>query len=204
MFDWLNQTLSLAGLSTSPLEVLGFLTGALCVYLNTQQNVLGWLFGIINAVLYALVFWQVKLYADMGLQGYFLVTSIYGWYMWLHGGANRQELPVTTTPRRLYGLFVGLFVAATVLWGYLLNRYTDASLSYMDSALTAASLIGQYMMARKYLENWLVWIAADVCYVGMYVYKDLHLTALLYGIFLVLAALGYVQWRRSLFVSPLR
>ncbi|HEV7347483.1 nicotinamide riboside transporter PnuC [Telluribacter sp.] len=198
MFDWLNQTLSLAGLATTPLEILGFLTGAVCVYLNTQQNVLGWFFGIINAVLYAAVFWQVRLYADMGLQGYYFFTSIYGWWMWLYGGKNRQELPVTLTPRRLYGVFAAVFIAATVLWGYLLNRYTDASLSYMDSALTAASLIGQWMMARKYLENWLVWIAADVCYVGMYFYKDLHLTAVLYAVFLALAAMGYLQWRRAL------
>ena len=198
MLDWLNQTLSLAGLTTTPLEILGFLTGAICVYLNTQQNVLGWLFGIINAVLYAVVFWQVRLYADMGLQGYYFVTSIYGWWMWLYGGENRQELPVTPTPKALYGIFTALFVAATLLWGYLLNRYTDASLSYMDSALTAASLIGQWMMARKYLENWLVWIVADACYVGMYAYKGLHLTALLYAVFLALALMGYIQWRRAM------
>ncbi|WP_247237632.1 nicotinamide riboside transporter PnuC [Telluribacter sp. SYSU D00476] len=198
MLDWLNQTLSLAGLTTTPLEIFGFVTGAICVYLNTQQNVLGWLFGIINAVLYAAVFWQVRLYADMGLQGYYFVTSIYGWWMWLYGGENRQELPVTPTPRTLYGIFSALFVAATLLWGFLLNRYTDASLSYLDSALTAASLIGQWMMARKYLENWLVWIVADACYVGMYAYKGLHLTALLYVVFLALALMGYIQWRRAI------
>ncbi len=99
-------------------------------------------------------------------------------------GKNQQALPVSRTPARFYLLFVGLFVMATVAWGFLLNRYTDASLSYIDSALTAASLLGQWMMARKYLENWLVWIVADTCYIGMYLYKDLHLTAILYAVFL--------------------
>lgn len=197
MIEWLNQSLSLGGFATTPLEILGFLTGAVCVYLNTQQNVWGWFFGIINAILYALVFLQVRLYADMGLQGYYFVTSIYGWYMWLHGGKDHQALPVSHTPRHLYPLFLGIFILATGLWGYLLNRYTDASLSYVDSALTAASLLGQWMMARKYLENWLVWIVADACYVGLYIYKDLHLTALLYAVFLGLAVLGYLQWQRA-------
>ena len=82
MTDWLNQPVSLAGLPTTILEILGFITGAICVYLNTRQNVLGWFFGIINAVLYGVVFWQVRLYADMGLQGYYFLTSIYGWWMW--------------------------------------------------------------------------------------------------------------------------
>lgn len=198
MIEWLNYTLTLGGFATTPLEILGFVTGAICVYLNTQQNVWGWFLGIINAVLYAFVFLQAKLYADMGLQGYYFVTSIYGWWMWLYGGKNHKALPVGRTPVRLYVLFLGIFVIATGLWGFLLNRYTDASLSYVDSALTAASLLGQYMMARKYLENWLVWIVADTCYVAMYLYKDLQLTALLYAVFLGLALMGYIQWRRAL------
>jgi nicotinamide mononucleotide transporter len=198
MIEWLNLSLRMGYLATTPLEILGFITGAICVYLNTQQNVWGWFFGIINAVLYAFVFLEAKLYADMGLQGYYFITSIYGWWMWLYGGKNHESLPVSHMPVRLYGVFLGLFVAATALWGFLLNRYTDASLSYADSALTAASLLGQYMMARKYLENWLVWIAADLCYVGLYVFKNLHLTALLYAVFMGLAIMGYVQWRRAL------
>ena len=197
MLDWLNQSWNIAVFITTPLEILGFITGAICVYLNTQQNVWGWFFGIVNAVLYTFVFLDARLYADMSLQGYYFFTSIYGWWMWLYGGKNHQALPVSRTPAKLYGLFIGLFVVATASWGFLLNRYTDASLSYLDSALTAASLLGQWMMARKYLENWLVWIVADVCYVGMYLYKELHLTALLYAIFLGLAVVGYLQWRKS-------
>lgn len=198
MIDWLNQSISLWGIGTTPLEVLGFLTGAICVYLNTRQNVLGWFFGIINAVLYAAVFWQVRLYADMGLQGYYFLTSIYGWWMWKFGGKSHDGVRVTQTPVKLYPLFVFIFIAATLSWGFLLGKFTNGTLTYADSALTIASLIAQWMMARKYLENWIIWIVADVCYVAMYFYKDLHLTAILYFVFLVLAVMGYIQWKRDL------
>ncbi|WP_044199622.1 nicotinamide riboside transporter PnuC [Dyadobacter tibetensis] len=198
LIDWLNQSITFLQFTTSPLEILGFVTGAICVYLNTRQNVLGWFFGIVNALLYALVFWQVQLYADMGLQGYYFLTSIYGWYMWTYGGKSHEGVRVSRTPIRLYGLFGMLFLAFTLLWGYLLETFTDASLSYVDSGLTISSLIAQWMMARKYLENWLLWIAADACYMAMYWYKGLQLTALLYLVFLVLAVMGYLNWRKDL------
>ncbi|TDE13830.1 nicotinamide riboside transporter PnuC [Dyadobacter psychrotolerans] len=203
MIDWLNQTIAFLGISTSPLEILGFLTGAICVYLNTKQNVLGWFFGIINAVLYAAVFWQVQLYADMGLQGYYFFTSIYGWWMWMYGGKSHDGVRVSQTPVRFYAVFAIIFVVVTLCWGFLLGRFTDASLTYADSALTIASLIAQWMMARKYLENWIIWIVADACYVGMYFYKDLHLTAILYFVFLVLAVMGYTQWKRDIVESKM-
>ena len=198
MIDWLNQSITFAGITTTVLEILGFLTGAVCVYLNTRQNVLGWFFGIINAVLYVVVFWQVKLYADMSLQGYYFFTSIYGWWMWLYGGKSHDGISVSNTPSKLYGIFVVIFIGGTLLWGFLLGRFTNASLTYVDSALTIASLIAQWMMVRKYIQNWIVWIVADACYTVMYFYKNLHLTAILYAVFLALAVMGYVQWKRDL------
>ncbi|MCE7067549.1 nicotinamide riboside transporter PnuC [Dyadobacter sp. CY326] len=198
MSDWLNQTITLAGIATNWLEILGFITGAIYVYFNTRQNAWGWLFGIINAALYAVVFWQVRLYADTGLQGYYFVTSIYGWWMWKFGGKNHDGISVTRTPARLYTIFELIFIVGTVSWGFLLGKFTNASLTYADSALTIGSLIGQYMLARKYLENWILWIIADACYVVMYFYKNLHLTAILYAVFLALAVIGYVQWRRDM------
>ncbi len=190
--------MSLARILTTPLEILGFITGAICVYLNTRQNVFGWFFGIVNAVLYFAVFWQARLYADMGLQGYYFFTSMYGWWMWLYGGKSHDGVQLSEMPVRFYAIFGLIFVLTTLFWGFLLGRFTDASFSYMDSALTIASLIAQWMMARKYLENWLIWIVADALYVGMYFYKDLHLTAILYAVFLVLAVMGYMQWRKDL------
>ncbi len=196
--EWLGEAVFILGIGTTILEILGFVTGAICVYLNTRQNVIGWLFGIINACLYGLVFYKARLYADTALQGYYFVTSLYGWWMWLYGGSGRAELAVSQTPGRLYPVFAVIFLTATLGWGYGLQRFTDASLSYLDAALTMASLIGQWMMARKYLQNWLIWIVADVCYVAMFYYKELYLTAVLYLVFTVLAISGYLQWKRSM------
>lgn len=197
MIDWLNKMISLGIFVTTPLEILGFVTGAIYVYLNTRQNVISWFFGIVNALLYAAVFWQVRLYADTGLQGYYFFTSIYGWWMWKFGGANHEELKVSLTPKKLYPVFAAIFVVGSILWGFLLAKFTNASFTYLDSALTIASLIGQWMLARKYLENWIIWILADACYVVLYFYKALNLTAFLYFVFLILAMIGYVRWRRD-------
>jgi nicotinamide mononucleotide transporter len=152
----------------------------------------------VNVVLYAIVFYEAKLYADMGLQVVYAVLSVYGWYEWLHGGENRTELHVTRTGPRLGTLLALIAVAGSVLLGMLLHRATDAALPFMDSALSSTSLVAQWMMTKKKLENWLVWSAVDVLYVGMFIYKGLYLTSALYAVFLALAVRGYIEWRRSM------
>ena len=151
-----------------------------------------------NVVLYAVVFYEAKLYADMGLQVVYAALSVYGWYEWLHGGENRTGLHVTRTGPRLGALLALIAVAGSVLLGTLLHRATDASLPFMDSALSSTSLVAQWMMTRKKLENWLVWSALDVLYVGMFIYKGLYVTSALYAVFLALAVRGYGEWRRSM------
>ena len=154
-----------------------------------------------NVVLYAIVLYEAKLYADMGLQVVYAALSVYGWYVWLHGGENRTGLHVTRTGPRLGVLLALISVAGSVLLGTLLHRATDASLPFMDSALSSTSLVAQWMMTRKKLENWLVWSAVDVLYVGMFIYKELYVTSALYAVFLALAVRGYGEWRRSMTVA---
>ena len=182
----------------SPLEIFAALVGAVSVYLSVRENVWSWPTAIVNVLLYVVVFFREKLYADMGLQVVYAVISAYGWYHWLHGGAGRGELRVSRTPLRERLVLPVLVVAGAVGLGTLFARATDASLPYLDSSLTATSLAAQWMMTRKYLENWIVWIAVDVVYVPMFIYKRLYPTAALYAVFLVLAAMGWIQWRRSL------
>ena len=186
------------GTGLSPLEIAAALFGAWSVWLSVRQNILSWPTAIVNVVLYAVVFYEAKLYADMGLQVVYAVLSVYGWYEWLYGGEGRTALHVSRTSRKHAVLLAGLGVAAAALLGSLLHRTTDAALPYMDSALTTASLIAQWMMTRKLLENWLVWISVDVLYVGMFVYKGLCVTAVLYAVFLGLATKGWIDWRRSM------
>ena len=182
----------------SPLEIFAAAVGAWSVWLSVRQNVLSWPTAIVNVVLYTLVFYQAKLYADMGLQVIYAVLSIYGWYQWLYGGEGHSVLRVSRTPRSIAIRLALIAVAGAMLLGSLLHRTTDAALPYMDSALTSTSLVAQWMMTKKLLENWAVWIAVDVLYVGMFIYKGLFVTAALYAVFLVLAVRGWIDWRNSI------
>jgi len=184
-------------------EVLAVITGIISVYLSTRENIWSWPTALVNVALYFVVFYEAKLYADMGLQAVYFALSLYGWYEWLYGGENRTELHVSRTPRAL-GLRLAIIgVVCAVVLGTLLARLTDAALPYIDSATTSTSLVAQWMMTRKILENWAVWVAVDVVYIAMFIFKRLYLTAGLYAVFLVLAVMGYVQWKRSLVARSL-
>ena len=180
------------------LELFGAILGALSVYLSVRQNIWSWPTAIINVTVYAVVFYHAKLYADAGLQVVYAVLSIYGWYEWLHGGEHRTALRVTRTSPRLGAVLTGIALVGSAALGTLLSRTTDAALPFMDSFLSSTSLVAQWMMTRKKLENWLVWIGVDVLYVGVFIYRHLYITAALYAVFLALAVRGYVDWRRSM------
>ena len=179
------------------LEILAVVFGIISVYLSTREHIWSWPTAIVNVSLYFVVFYEAKLYADMGLQVVYLGLSIYGWYEWLYGGENRTELHVSRVSRSLAVrlALIALVTAATL--GTILARLTDAALPYLDSATTSTSLVAQWMMTRKIVESWAVWVAVDVVYVGMFLYKSLYLTAGLYAVFLVLAVMGYRQWKQS-------
>jgi nicotinamide mononucleotide transporter len=179
------------------LEWTAAVAGAVSVYLGTRQNIWSWPTAIVNVALYTIVFGRTGLYADAGLQVVYLVLSVYGWYAWLHGGRNRTALRVSHASLRVW--LVTMSIAAVFWW--LLADFIAAqpgvSLPHLDAALATVSLVAQWMMTRKLLENWLLWIAVDLVYVPMYVYKHLPVTAALYTVFLALAVLGYRDWRRS-------
>jgi len=181
----------------NPYEAGGVLFGILSVWLTTRENVWCWPTGLVTVGLYIVVFGQAKLYAGMGLQVVYVALCLYGWYEWLHGGPGQGALRVSRTPRSAgVALAAGGTVLAAVL-GAALRGQTDAALPYLDSTLTSFSLVAQWMQTRKWLETWVVWIAVDVVYVGMYVYKQLHPTAVLYTVFLALAVMGRRAWIRS-------
>ena len=182
----------------NPIEATAVAFGIASVFLSARQNVWSWPLGIVNVALYVIIFRDAKLYADMGLQVVYIVLAAYGWWNWLHGGADHGALRVSRVPPREAVLLAIAFFAGTAALSTLLARTTDASLPLADSALTAGSLVAQYMMTRKYVECWVVWIVADVGYVAMFIYKSLWPTAGLYLVFCVLAVIGWRQWRASL------
>jgi nicotinamide mononucleotide transporter len=178
-------------------EIVAAITGAASVYLSVRQNIWSWPTAIVNVSLYTVVFYREGLYSDTGLQVVYLVLSCYGWYQWLYGGAQHTRLRVSRASRRLW---ISAALAGIVFWaalGTLTSRLPGSSLSYLDAGLTTTSLVAQWMMTRKILENWILWIIADIVYVPMFIYKELYPTAALYSVFLILAILGFVSWRRS-------
>jgi nicotinamide mononucleotide transporter len=179
------------------LEPVAVATGIISVYLSVKQRIWSWPTALVNVALYFVVFRDQKLYADMGLQVIYFALSLYGWYEWLYGGENRTELKVSRATAGMAVALTAIAVVGVAVLGTLFARFTDAALPYVDSATATTSLVAQWMMTRKVLENWAVWIAVDVVYVGMFVFKHLYLTSGLYAGFLVLAVMGHVQWRRS-------
>lgn len=174
------------------------------VYLSARENIWSWPTAILNVSLYTFIFFHSGLYSDMGLQVVYLALSIYGWHQWLRGGENRTTLKVSRASPRVWVIGVGL---AAVVW-LSLAQYTSTlpgvALPYLDSGLTALSLLAQWMMTRKIVENWALWIIADIVYVPMYISKHLYVTAGLYAVFLALAIMGLVRWWRSYRSDPAR
>lgn len=179
-------------------EVFGFVTGALCVYLQVKEVIWNWPIGIANNIVYFVVFWRSRIYADACLQIFFLSVSIYGWWKWQYGGARPAELHVKRTTRRFGLNLAAITVTSGLLIHEALRRFSNSDVPWGDATTTAISLTAQYMLGRKLLENWLLWIFVNVLYVGLYCYKRLFLTAFLYMIFNVLCVMGYRNWSASL------
>lgn len=176
-------------------EVLGFVTGALCVWLAVRRNIWNFPVGIANNIFFFALFLGVGLYADAWLQVVYVVLGALGWYWWLRGGENRSALQVRRTPTVGWvGVVAMVAVGTWVIWATLAT-HTDSSVPWGDAATTALSLGAQLMLNRKWIGNWLLWITADVLYIGLYAYKGLYLTAGLYGLFLAMCFVGLAQWR---------
>ncbi len=194
----MNDPLPLFGLTTTPLELISFVLSVATVALDIRQVHWAWLFAIVSSATYAVVFFHSRLYGDMGLQFVFIGTAVWGWHQWLRGGKMHHGLSVSTlSSSGRIGCLVA-WLAGFLLLSFFLRTYTDTDVPYIDAFLTAGSLVGQILLARKKVENWHVWIVVDALYVGLYLYKQLTLTAILYALFILLAWIGLRTWRRAL------
>lgn len=185
----------------NPLEIVAVFFGIVAVYLNARQNVLGWSTGLINVGLYTYLFFKSQLFALMALQVFFFVISLYGWYQWLRGGDRKTGLPVSRTPRQLGLILTAAAIVGSAGLGWVLDRYTPGQQPYLDSSISVVSMAGQWMMARKYLETWWVWIGVNTVSVPFFVFRGEYPTAVQYAVFWALAVSGLVQWHRSLVAS---
>ncbi|HSP14905.1 MAG TPA: nicotinamide riboside transporter PnuC [Thermoanaerobaculia bacterium] len=181
----------------SPLEVAAFAFTLVNVWLAVKENIWTWPTGIVGVALYTIVNYRAHLYSNAGLQIVYLLLSIHGWYEWLHGGENKTELHVRRTTRRqwIWCLFAGSAGTAALI--ALLRWTTDAAFPFWDASTTAFSLVGQWMLNEKMLENWAIWLVVDIIYVPIYFFGGQRLTAGLYVIFCVLCIRGLIEWKRS-------
>ena len=167
------------------------------VIFQIYENILGWPATIAGAALYMVLFFQERLYADMCLQVVYITLGIYGWYEWLHGGESKTERKVSNATFATQAIAYAIGAVTAIALGFTFKYNTNAALPFLDSTLTAFSLVAQWMLTRKYLENWIVWIAVDVVYVGMFIFKHLYMTAGLYAVFIALCARGFFEWKKS-------
>lgn len=192
---------TLLGTPVSWVEVLGFGSGALCVWLVARQHIANWPIGIANKLFFILLFATSGLYADAWLQVLYVALALYGWWSWVADGprsAAAGRLPVTRTGARTWWVLGAATVAGTALLTLLLKAATDSTVPFWDALTTALSLAATYGQCRKKLESWYLWLAADVVYVPLYAYKGLYLTALLYVGFMALCLAGLLGWCREL------
>ena len=190
--------IQLFGGQISILELIGTLFGIAGVWLTVKENKLCFPFGIVNVALYAWLFFQSKLYADASLQLVYIILLVYGWFTWTSANAGERQLAVTRMSKNENLISIVVVIAATGLIGALFRYNTDAAMPFVDSFTTSMSLLAQWMIAKKKIENWLIWIVADIIYIGMYVYKHLFLTSVLYFIFILIAIKGWQEWKKHL------
>lgn len=179
-------------------EVVGFVTGAACVWLATRQHVATFPVGMANNVVLVTLFWQTGILANAALQVVYLVLGALGWWWWVRGGPDAGRLAVRRTPRSVWPLALACATALTVAIALVLTRTAESALPWADAATTSLSLVAQVMMGRKLLGSWAVWIVTDVLLVALYAYLGLYVTAALYVLFLGLCVHGWRQWSRDL------
>lgn len=178
-------------------EISGAILSLIYLYLSIKQKASLWIFGLMSSVLYVVVFIQSKLYADMSLQFYYVFISIYGWINWKFGReVVEHELPVKRLSRKMILILIGITILIYGAYFVLLNYFTDSKVPKFDSLIGALSVVATWMLARKYIENWLVWIVADGLAIGLFAYKELYPTAILFIVYTVMSVVGYRQWSK--------
>lgn len=186
-------------LQTNWIEIIGSILSLVYLYLSINQKVSLWIFGFLCSAMYVVVFFQSKFYADMSLQFYYLGVSVYGWVSWKTGKQHTgKELPVKRTNLKQAIVISAVAIALFSLYYFVLANYTDSPLPKADSFTTALSIVATWMLARKMIEHWMLWVIVDGVSAGLYFYKELYPTAILFIIYTIMAVVGYWQWKKNL------
>ena len=182
-------------------ELLAAVLGFIAIFLQIKQNVWYWFVSIIMVTMYIYIYIGAKLYADMSLQVYYLFISFYGWYAWLYGNTKddqNKELRVSSSPKKIIRNLTAITIILFFAIAWFLIQFTNSDLPYWDSFTTALSFVATWMLARKKIENWLIWVVVDAVSVAIYIYKGLYPTAVLFLCLTFLAIVGYRKWKKEL------
>ena len=196
MTTWLLTNLA-PWLPMCPLEIGATVFGFWSVWCYVKENVWRWPTGLLNVLLYIALFWNGKLYAETVLQIIYVVLQIYGWWQWVRGGEQHAGVHITRTSRRLWLLLGAVALVSVLPLVYVLRRWTDSTVPWWDATPTILSLIAQWMISKKKLENWCVWILVDCISIPLFIYKGFFLTAGLYAVFLALCVKGWFAWAKK-------
>ena len=186
------------------LEILGTIVGLAYLWLEYRASIYLWIASIIMPAIYLFVYYNAGLYADFGINIYYLVIAIYGWAAWKYGfrlfGSNdklkSEELPISYTPTKMWVKITAIYTILQLVIAWILIRFTDSSVPWADAFTTALSIIAMWMLARKYIEQWWVWFVVDITSAALYIYKDLYFTAALYALYALIVFFGYRKWKQ--------
>ncbi len=181
-----------------PLEFVGLVIGLLYLYLEYKANIWLWPVGVVMPLVYIVIFYQSKFYADMGIYIYYFFASIYGWYIWTKSTNQTDEILISHLPHRYLGKLAAIFLITFAAIAFVLIRFTDSPVPYGDSFTTTLSILAMWMLAHKYIEQWLLWIVVNVVSTGLYFWKGLDTTAVLFVVYSIIPFFGYIKWKKMI------
>ena len=186
------------------IEIAGVFISLIYLYFSIKQKILLWPFGILSALFYIIIYFNAKFYADMGLQVYYFFISIYGWISWSSANSSSSQdenRGVRNTSKKQWLILTIVALAAWLILFWILTRFTDSEIPGWDALTTAASIVATWMLAKKLIEHWLLWIIIDLISMALYIYKGLFPTSALFAVYTIMAFVGYISWRKNLKIS---
>lgn len=184
------------------LQIIGVALGLIYLYLEYKANIWLWVVGIVMPIVHGVLYLRSGLYADCSMQVYYILAGLYGLAVWRKGSARQHKgdnvAGITLTPITIWGVIFTLYIVLHAAIYYLLITFTDSNVPFWDAMTTALCIVAYWMLSRKFVEQWLIWLAVDVITVGLYIHKDIPLTASLYAIYCILAVVGYRRWRKMM------
>lgn len=185
-------------LQTSWLEAIAVVAGIGSVWFSKQESILVYPVGIVSVLIYVYLAWVYQLYADSGVNFYYFVMSVYGWWNWKHTNSDANQIPISRSDGKGHLINGFVFVASFVLLGFVLTKFTNSDVPMWDAFTTAAAITAMWLMAQKKIEHWIFWLICNLSSIPLYTYKGLPFTSFQFLIFTILSIMGWISWSRKL------